>query len=150
NLTFNLGLRFEGDLGMTERFNRSVSGFDPNAVTPITAAAVAAYAAKPVAGNIAPSQFLAKGGLLFEGQGNDRIFNTKYGYFSPRFGFAWTPGGSGRGLVIRGGFGVFVAPIGINGINQPGFSQNTAVLSSTTTGGLRPAVTLDNPFPTGI
>ena len=29
NLTFNLGLRYEGDLGTTERFNRSVAGFDP-------------------------------------------------------------------------------------------------------------------------
>ena len=150
NLTFNLGLRFEGDLGMTERFNRNVSGFDPNASTSVTAAAVAAYAKNPITGGVSPSQFLAKGGLLFEGQGNARIFNTKYGYFSPRFGFAWTPGGAGHKTVVRGGFGVFVAPIGIAGINQPGFSQNTAVVGSATTASLRPAVTLDNPFPTGI
>ena len=150
NLMFNLGLRFEGDLGMTERFNRSVAGFDPNATLPITAAVQAAYAAKPVAGGVDPSQFSVKGGLLFEGPGANRVFNTKYGYFSPRFGFAWTPGGTGGALVVRGGFGIFIAPIGITGINQPGFSQNTTILGSSTTGGLRPAVTLDNPFPTGI
>jgi hypothetical protein len=43
-----------------------------------------------------------------------------------------------------------VAPIPTRGINQPGFSQNTSILGSGTTAGLRPAVTLDNPFPAGI
>jgi hypothetical protein len=46
--------------------------------------------------------------------------------------------------------GVFVASIGTQGINQPGFSSSSTVLSSATTSNLRPAVTLDNPFPTGI
>ena len=52
--------------------------------------------------------------------------------------------------MVRGGFGLFVASIGTQGINQPGFSQTTNVLGSVSTGGLRPAVTLDNPFPTGL
>ncbi|HEY1337153.1 MAG TPA: carboxypeptidase regulatory-like domain-containing protein [Bryobacteraceae bacterium] len=149
NLTFNLGIRFEGDLGTTERFNRSVAGFDPAATLPITAAAQAAYAAKPVAGGVPASQFSVKGGLLFEGGGDNKyVYNTQTGYFSPRFGFAWTPGG--RGTVIRGGFGIFVAPIITPCCQQPGYSQNTTVLGSGTTSNLRPAVTLDNPFPGGI
>jgi hypothetical protein len=45
---------------------------------------------------------------------------------------------------------VFVAAIGTQGINQSGFSQQTNILGSATTSNLRPAVTLDNPFPTGI
>ncbi len=49
NLTINMGLRYEGDLGTTERFNRTVAGFDPTATLSITAAAKANYAAKPVA-----------------------------------------------------------------------------------------------------
>ena len=149
NLTFNLGLRFEADLGTTERFNRSVAGFDPGADLPgITSVVQAAYAAKPVAG--APSQLSVKGGLLFAGQNGNAVYSPKYGYFSPRFGFAWTPGGAGHNLVIRGGFGIFAAAIGTIGINQPGFSQNTSILDSGTTGGLTPAVTLSNPFPAGI
>jgi hypothetical protein len=150
NLTINFGLRYEGDLGTTERFNRSVAGFDANATSPIAAAAQAAYAKSPVNGGLAASQFLVKGGLLFEGQNGKYVYNTKRGYFSPRFGFAWTPGGASKGTVIRAGMGVFVASIGTQGINQPGFSSSSTVLSSATTSNLRPAVTLDNPFPTGI
>ena len=150
NLTINFGLRYEGDLGTTERFNRSVAGFDANATSPIAAAAQAAYAKSPVNGGLAPSQFVVKGGLLFEGQNGKYVYNTRRGYFSPRFGFAWTPGGTGKGTVIRAGMGVFVASIGTQGINQPGFSSSSTVLSSATTSNLRPAVTLDNPFPTGI
>ena len=150
NLTINFGLRYEGDLGTTERFNRSVAGFDANATSPIAAAAQAAYAKNPVNGGLAASQFLVKGGLLFEGQNGKYVYNTKRGYFSPRFGFAWTPGGAGKGTVIRAGMGVFVASIGTQGVNQPGFSSSSTVLSSATTSNLRPAVTLDNPFPTGI
>ena len=148
NLTLNMGLRYEGDLGTTERFNRSVAGFDPSAALSITAAAQAKYAASPVAGGPAPSAFNPKGGLLFEGQNGSRIYNTKRGYFSPRFGMAWTPGG--KGTVIRAGVGVFVASIGTQGVNAPGFSSSSTVLGSATTSNLRPAVTLDNPFPTGI
>ncbi len=148
NLTLNMGLRYEGDLGTTERFNRSVAGFDPTATLAVTAAAQANYAAKPVSGGVAPSAFNPKGGLLFEGQNGDRIYNTKRGYFSPRFGVAWNPGN--KGTVIRAGVGVFVASIGTQGVNAPGFSASNTVLGSSTTSNLRPAVTLDNPFPTGI
>jgi len=150
NLTLNFGLRYEADRGTTERFDRSVAGFDGAAASPVGAAAMAAYAKNPAPGGLSPSQFQVKGGLLFLGQNGKYVYTPKRGYFSPRFGFAWTPGGSSKGTVIRAGMGVFVAAIGTQGINQPGFSSSSTVLGSGTTGNLRPAVTLDNPFPTGI
>lgn len=150
NLTFNLGLRFEGDRPTTERFNRTINGFDPKAANPVAAAAEAAYARTPTPGGVPAAQFSGKGGLLFAGQNGDSVYKTNFGYFSPRFGVAWTPAGVGHNTVIRAGFGAFVSSIGTQGINAPGFSQTTTLLGSSTTGGLRPAVTLSNPFPGGI
>ena len=51
--------------------------------------------------------------------------------------------------VIRGGVGVFYNTYGTTGIQQPGFSQQTA-LAATLDNYLTPAATLSNPFPNGI
>ncbi len=149
NLTLNLGVRWERDFGTTERFNRSVNGFDFTTASPIAGAAQAAYAAKPTAG-LSPADFKVNGGLLFANSNNPQIYKTNPGYFSPRFGFAWTPGGMGGKTVLRGGAGMFVFPIGTTGINQVGFSQSTPILGAGNTGGLRPTSTLADPFPQGI
>jgi len=45
NLTINLGMRYELEWPLTERYNRSIRDFDANAALPIEAAAKAAYAA---------------------------------------------------------------------------------------------------------
>lgn len=149
NLTLNLGLRFERDLPTTERFNRSVNGFDTTSPSPIAKQAEAAYAAKPAPG-LPVDLFKVRGGVLFAGPNGNEIYHTQSGYFSPRFGFAWTPAGPGGKTVIRGGAGVFVFPIGTTGLNQLGFSQSTPILGASATGGLRPTSTLENPFPLGI
>jgi hypothetical protein len=148
NLTFNFGLRYDIDRGTTERFNRSVAGFDPTADNPVTQQAEANYARNPVIPGLPASQFQANGGLLFAGQNGNYLYKPNTGYFSPRFGVAWTP--SGKNTVIRAGFGSFVASIGTQGVNQPGFSQTTNILNAASTANLRPAVTLSNPFPLGI
>src|SRR3989441_2614999 len=63
-LTLNLGLRYELEGATTERYNRNIRGFDPNASSPIEAAAKAAYAAKPIP-EIPAGSFTVKVGLLF-------------------------------------------------------------------------------------
>ena len=164
NLTINLGLRWEHDFPEYEKYNRSLNGFDPAAVNPIASTAAAAYAASPNA-LLPASQFHALGGPTFASSSSPQIYNDKSHIFSPRVGFAWTPSALGGKTVIRGGAGILVDPIllpiggtspAVGGsnlaystLNQPGFSQNTAM---TVTGNnyLTPAATLSNPFPGGI
>lgn len=148
SLTLNLGIRYERDLPTTERFDRSVNGFDFNAPSPISAAAAAAYARNPIP-EIPVSEWRTLGGLLFAGPGNRDLYNTNSRYFSPRFGFAWTPSALGGKTVIRGGTGIFFFPIGETGVIQTGFSQATLVVASLNNF-LTPNVTLSNPFPSGL
>ena len=148
NLTLNLGLRYERDLPTTERFNRSVNGFDSTTLNPVNAAASAAYNANPIP-EIPAGQFRAPGGLLFANSSNRKVYDTHSNYFDPRFGIAWTPAALGGNTVIRGGAGVFIFPIGTTGVNQIGFSQNTSLVA-TLDGFLTPSATLSNPFPNGI
>jgi hypothetical protein len=149
NLTLTLGVRFDHDFPEFERWNRTVTGFDPSAVSPISASAAAAYAANP--NSLLPaSQFKAVGGLTFPTPGNSAVYNTNSKIFSPRVGFAWTPPVWSKKTVIRGGFGVFVDPMyPLPNPNQFGFSQQTTIPLPSP---LLPPVlsTLSNPFPNGF
>ncbi len=148
-LTLSVGLRYELPLPLTERFNRSVRGFDFTASSPVEAQAKAKYAASPIP-EVPVSQFQVKGGLTYAGaNGQPRtLWNTDYRNIMPRFGFAYT---ATPNTVLRGGYGVFFEPIGIinTHVNSTGFSQNTGLVPSVDNG-LHYTASITNPFPDGL
>ncbi len=150
NLSLNLGLRYEAETGTTERFNRATSGFDPTANLSITAAAKAAYTANPSSPLLPASAFNPVGGITFAQPGKNTTYSPYKYNFSPRFGFSWTPSMLGDKTVIRGGIGLYVATFGTVPVQQPGFSQQTELVSAGGGVFLTPIATLADPFPGGI
>lgn len=145
-LTLNLGLRWEYEAPLTERFNRSVTGFDPNFVQPSEAAAQAAYAANPLA-ELSASQFRVRGGYLFAGtDGQSRgLYQASWRHFMPRVGFAYQLRDR---TVLRGGYGTFFGFLGQRrgDVVQDGFSSITDY-TPTNDGGLTFTNSMLNPFP---
>jgi hypothetical protein len=160
NLTVNVGIRYDRDGPYNETYGRTVNGFDTTTPNPLAPAAQAAYAKNPIA-QLAPADFHVLGGLTFPSTGGTAVYQNTSHLFSPRVGFAFTPDQFKGNTVIRGGFGMFVAPasiaqMDINGkysttplTNQQGFSQSTA-LNATNNNYATPAITLDNPYPNGF
>jgi hypothetical protein len=148
NLTLNVGLRYEHETGTAERYNRTLNGFDFTTANVATAAAKAAYALSPIP-QLPVSQFNPAGGAIYASGNHRNIYDTFNGAFSPRIGFAYTPGGAGGKTVLRGGFGIFYFTDGATGVQQGAFSQTTPLVS-TLNGNLTPYATLSNPIPNGI
>jgi hypothetical protein len=129
-LTVNIGLRWEYESPMSERYNRQNAGFDftdPN----------------PLQSQVTGLKLL--GGLLFTGSNNRLPFKRDLNNFGPRAGFSYR---LLQNTVLRGGFGVNYSVTFQTGGNT-GYSANTGYISSNDAG-LTPANGLGNPFPTGI
>ena len=146
-LTLNLGLRYEYENPLTERYNRSVSGLDFGAVQPIEEAVRARYALNPTP-EIPADQFNVRGGLLFPTADSRGLYKTPKTNFMPRFGFAYRVT---EKTVLRGGYGIFYGFLGQRrgDVSQHGFSRNTNLVPSTTNG-LTFRDTLSNPFQGGV
>jgi hypothetical protein len=131
-LTLNLGLRWDLNGPIRERFDHENRGFDPNAVNPISSKL---------------SGLTVKGGIGFVGiNGNPRTpWDWDKNNIQPRAGFAYALGDK---TVLRGGLGqYYLNPTGTG--FQTGFSISTAYISSPD-GGRSSLFNLNNPFPTGV
>jgi hypothetical protein len=144
-LTLNLGLRYEFEGPTTDRFNHNGRGFDLTSPSPIQAAAQAAYAAHPDS-SLPASSFHVPGGMLFADSSHRAFWNTDWTNIEPRVGIAFQ---AARRVVLRGGWGMYMVPYSVDGVQQAGFSQSTPVISSQD-GGLTFTGGLANPFPTGV
>jgi len=148
-LTLNLGVRYEFEQPLHERFNRSVLGFDPNYVQPFSGQVSTNFATNDASLISQLATVKALGGLTFAGVGGNPtgLYNTPKNQIMPRLGLAWQ---IGNNTVLRTGFGMFYGFLGErrSDVIQSGFSQNTNVVP--TTDNINFTGTLANPFPNGI
>ena len=137
-LSLNLGLRWDLQTPITERWGRMVTGWD--SATKYTLAGAS-----------------AAGGLLFAGPGHRTSWSAGNTNFQPRLGAAWlmTPR-----LVMRASYGMSYLPLGGTGglvtVRQNGYSRNTPYVS-TSGGGVNQYIpnlpgnsTWATPFPNGV
>jgi hypothetical protein len=148
-LTVNLGIRWEYESPVTERFNRSVRGFTLGQSHPIEAQAKANYTANPIP-QIPASAFRVQGGLTFAGVNNEprALWSGDRNNFMPRVGLAYQ---LNQLTTVRAGYGIFYSPSGADrgDVNQGGFSQSTLIVPTLNNGASFNA-TLAQPFPSGI
>jgi hypothetical protein len=159
-LTINMGLRYDWETPVTERFNRMTTVFDPTVVNPMSDAAQAAYTNilnSPANANnvgiqilkqyLPASSFKLMGAQMFSGVGGQPrgIYHTDWTQIQPRLGFAYK---LGPNTVIRGGGGRFSQASFDTG-GQNGFSRSTT-LNVTSDNFFTPFDTLDNPYRNGI
>ncbi|MEG9431382.1 carboxypeptidase regulatory-like domain-containing protein [Terriglobus sp. ADX1] len=126
NLTLNLGLRWDYQGPLTDRFN-GLATFNPSAPNPL----------------VVPGQSLY-GGLVFAGvNGQPRnVTNQKWGNLGPRFGATYQ---IDHNTVLRGGYGLLYGQVVNDPGEAPGFSYTTNMVTSVQSG--VPYNTLTDPFP---
>jgi hypothetical protein len=146
-LTVNLGLRYEYESPMTDRYNRAVRGFDRTTPNPIAAAAIAAYAKSPIP-QIPVNQFQVLGGLMFADGNHRQLWSGQNTNFMPRFGIAYQLNSN---TVLRGGYGIFYDTIAVNRTPaiQTGYTASTPIQASLDNG-LHFIASTANPFPAGL
>lgn len=147
-LTLNLGLRYEFETPLVERYNRSVRGFDFAYSQPIEAMVQANYARNPTP-EISPAGFLVRGGLMYPTVNGEPegLYETPKRNFMPRIGLAYK---LNEKTVVRAGYGLFFGFLGQRrgDVIQSGFSRDTNVIP--TIDGVNFIGSLSNPFPNGV
>src|SRR5207253_4707802 len=89
-ITLSAGLRYEYDNGVSEKNDRMLTGFDPNATLAITQAAQAAYAAAPIP-ELPVSAFKVAGGPVYStDSGQSGLSWNGHSLWMPRVGGSWS------------------------------------------------------------
>jgi hypothetical protein len=153
-LTLTLGLRYDINEPITEKYNRLDAAFNPTAPNPIGAMAIANIKALNLQ---IPAQYqylynnLANmtGSMEFVGKNGYSPMAAKIDWtgIQPRFGFAYRLKDK---LVMRGGFGQYIVNPNNDWMQTAGFSNNTSLVNSNDGGRTPIQGVMQNPFPSGI
>jgi hypothetical protein len=132
-LSLNLGLRYEWETGIADRNNNFVVGFNADKTNPLQ-------------NNV--TGITLKGAVMYAGvNGNPTTSgNPNKNKFSPRIGAAYALNSK---TTLRGGYGMFWAPIPFSLQDPIGYTQSTPYVASNDNNAT-PAGSLDNPFPSGL
>ncbi len=126
-LTLNLGLRMEYETAPTDRYDRAIGWFDPTLSLPISTAAQAAYAAKPIP-ELTPADFKVIGGSVYIGKnGVGRGLYRNELMFLPRVAGAYQ---FNSRTVLRAGYGWYYDTLNVRDFsygfpNQFGYNRDT-------------------------
>ena len=137
-LTLNLGVRWDRQTPITDRYDRMVTGWDTGTKYTLGSAQ-------------------AVGGLLFAGPGRRTSWDASWTNFQPRLGLAWQ---FKPRFVMRASYGISYLPLGGTGglvtIRQNGYSRSTPYVS-TSGGGANLYIpnlpgnsSWTNPYPNGV
>jgi hypothetical protein len=154
-LTMQIGLRYDVQRGLRERYNRLNRGMCLACINPITSNALfqsnlAADSPTLVADGINPALISpALGGIQFPGVVGQSVdaYDTDWSNIGPRIGFAYEINDK---TVIRGGWG-WMYSYGIEDGTTSGFSQGTGCINSLN-GGVTPTnyFLSGTPYPSGL
>ena len=133
HLTLNFGMRIEHESGPADANNKFISGFDPTAVSPLQAAI---------------PELKLNGAVQYAGVNGapTHAFDPLTAKLGPRFGFAYSASSK---MSIRGGYGIFWAPLPFSFQSTLGYSQSTPIITSIDNN-FTPAASLENPYPNGL
>jgi hypothetical protein len=148
-LTVQIGLRYDVQLPYLERYNRTISAFNMNQVSPESAAILAQWNADAAAYNANPANkypypsppAAIMGAYTFAGVNGmpRRQFYTDWTNGAPRLGIAYRAFDK---TVVRAGFGTYYQSMTQTGASQTGFSQSTSYQNSLD--GINPSACINN------